>query len=455
MASKASAKPLRVLETGEANFQSEWARICERVPEPFAQSAQEQAQAAIECVREDGEAGLRRCVEECEGVSLEGPLEVTREEWDEGCEALDPSDRAAIGKAAMRIREFHRKRMPSSWEMREEGGGYMGQRIRPLASVGVLAGADPNLHPCNVIMNVVPPSAVEVPEIVLAAACRADGTLRPEILTAARVAGVHRVFKMGGAHAVAALAYGIAGLDPVEKIVGSGGEQAAIAKRLLADRVAVSAEAGPGELCIVADRSATASWLAADLVSQAEREDGARTLLITHHKGLAGRVQTQIGRQLKGLSRTKKVRQTLAKGGVLVLARNIAESLELVDAYAPEHLVLAVENPEVRSKGIANAGSIALGHYTPLAVSDHLVGPNHVLPAAGRARFVSPLGVEDFLKRTLFMKLEPPKLRELGAEAIRLAELQDLSAHGASVELRLQKIRRVRREREAAREAEL
>jgi len=302
-------------------------------------------------------------------------------------------------------------------------------------------------------MNAVPASVVEVPEILMATPALPNGKLRPELLMAARLAGVHRIFKMGGAHAIAAFAYGTESVPRVDKITGPGNVWVAAAKRLVFGDVGIDAEAGPTEVVVVADRSATPAWVAADLISQAEHDEAAQALLITPLRALAQKVQEQVSKQLAGLPRADVVRQSLARRGALVVTRDLDEALELANRYAPEHLVLAVDKADAAFKKIANAGAVFLGHYTPVAVGDYLAGPNHVLPTGGTARFFSPLGVEDFLKRMSFVRFEAPKLRELGLEVIRLAELEGLSAHGRSIELRLAKIRRQRREREAAREA--
>ena len=304
-------------------------------------------------------------------------------------------------------------------------------------------------------MNAVPASVVEVPEIVLATPPRPDGSLPPVILMAARLAGVHRVFKMGGAHAIAALAYGTDSVPRVDKIVGPGNAYVQAAKRMVFGEVGIDSEAGATEVVVVADRTATPAWVAADLISQAEHEEQACSILFTPVKSLATRVREQIARQLKSLDRAKIARQALAGRSAIVVTRNLAEALELADRYAPEHLVLALDDPEPVAKEVQNAGSIFLGHYTPVAVGDYLAGPNHVLPTGGTARFFPPLGVEDFLKRMSVIRFEPPKLRELGPEVIRLAGIEGLTGHGQSVEMRLQKIRRARRERDAARAAEV
>jgi histidinol dehydrogenase len=295
---------------------------------------------------------------------------------------------------------------------------------------------------------------VEVPEILMATPAQPDGSVRPEVLMAARVAGVHRVFKMGGAHAVAALAYGTETVPRVDKIVGPGNVYVATAKRFVFGEVAIDSEAGPTEVLVVADKSATPAWVAADLLSQAEHDEMACAVLVTPNRALAARVQEQLAKQLKTLDRAPIARAALEAHGAIVVARDLEECIELANRYAPEHLVIASDAAETLLKRVANAGTVFLGHYTPVAVGDYLAGPNHVLPTGGTARFFSPLGVDDFLKRTAFVRFEPPKLRELGADVIRLAELEGFTGHGASVELRLAKIRRARREREAAREAE-
>ncbi len=450
MASRAS-KLLRVVKSDESSFESKFAEISDR--DATAVAVAKDVRKVIEAVREGGDDELVARVQKADRSKLE-VLEVDREEWDEACESVDAGDRAALGKAAMRVRDFHRKRIPSSWEMREEGGGYFGHRVRALDRVGVYVNAASLRAPSSVIMNTVPASIVEVPEIVLSVAAGRNGKVAPEILTAARVAGVHRVFKAGGAHAIAALAYGTESIPAVDKIIGAGEPAAEAAKLAVAGKVAVSSATGPNELCIVADRSATPAWIAADLISQAEQNEAGRVLLITHTKALVARVQEQLTRQLKDLSRAKIAKECLTSRGVMLVTRNLQESITLANRYAPEHLVLAVEDPEGALKTVLNAGAVFLGHYAPVAVGDYLAGPNSVLPTGGMARFSSPLGVEDFLKRTSFIKFEPPKLRELGAEAMRLAELEGLEGHSRAIDLRLQKIRRARREREAAREIE-
>jgi histidinol dehydrogenase len=408
MAAKSTAKLMRVFKTDAATFDESWQEICGR-REDSVLDVEADVAKIIASVRSGGDEALLGFVKKFDHAKL-AALEVTKDEWDDACDRVDSADRAAIGKA---------------------------------------------VYPSSVVMNAIPASVVEVPEILMATPPGKDGSIRPEVLMAARVAGVHRVFKMGGAHAIAALAYGTDSVPRVDKIVGPGNVWVATAKKQVFGQVGIDSEAGPTEVCIVADRSATPAWLAADLISQAEHDELAQSVLITHVKGLVTRVQDQIKRQLAALEKSDIAEKSIKARGAIVVTKNLDESMRLANEYASEHLVLAVEDPEKLSKEVENAGAIFLGHYTPVAVGDYIAGPNHVLPTGGTARFFSPLSVEDFLKRTSFMKFEPPKLRELGADIVRLANVEGLTGHGASVELRLQKIRRARREREAAREVEL
>jgi histidinol dehydrogenase len=453
MASRAkSGGVVTLLEQSSAGFERAFAKLCER-RQTRDENIDKVVAKIVQAVREKGDAEVLALTRKHDGAALDA-LEVGRDEWDAGVEQVPAPDRAALGKAAMRVREFHKKRIPASWEMREEGGALMGHRVRPLARVGIYVPGGKASYPSTVIMNAVPASVVEVPEIVMATPPERDGSIRPAVLMAARVAGVHRVFKMGGAQAIAALAYGTESVPRVDKIVGPGNSYVQEAKRLVFGEVGIDSEAGPTEVLVLADKSATPAWVAADLLSQAEHEEDACAVLITHVKPLVTRVKEQLEKQLKVLDRAKIARESLRRNGVIVLARDLDQCFELANRYAPEHMVIASDAAEALLKRVLNAGTVFLGHYTPVAVGDYLAGPNHVLPTGGTARFFSPLGVDDFLKRTAFVRFEPPKLRELGSDVIRLAELEGFGGHGQSVELRLAKIRRVRREREAAREAE-
>ncbi len=452
MASRTSKAVLPVIEAGKSGSEEALDELCARASERDS-SVDKTVQKIVTRVREEGDDAVRHFTSTLDGADVDA-LEVTRDEWDAACESVDPADRAALGKACMRVREFHKRRVQSSWEMREEGGALMGQRVRPLKRVGLYVPGGKAAYPSSVIMNATPASVVEVPEIAVTTPPQPDGTVRADVLMAARIAGVHRVFKAGGAQGVAALAYGTETIPQVDKIVGPGNVYVQAAKRMVFGHVDIDSEAGPTEVLVVADRSATPAWVASDLLSQAEHDELACVVLVTHAKGLVTKVQEQLAKQLKTLARKDIAKKSLAGRSAVVLTKDLNQSIEVANRYAAEHLVLAVESPDTVLKQVESAGAVFLGHYTPVAVGDYLAGPNHVLPTGGTARFFSPLGVDDFLTRMSFVRFEPPKLRELGADVIRLAELEGLPGHGASVELRLQKIRRARREREAARDAE-
>ena len=445
MASAVSSRSVRVLESRAKEFAPAWADVCQRRL-AGSEDVEKAARKIIERVRVGGNPELLACIKQFDGAQIEA-VEVSPAEWEEACEAVDPAVRAVMGTAVSRVRAFHRKRIPSSWEMREEGGAYMGQRLRPLQRVGLYVPGGKALYPSSVIMTATPASIVEVPEIVMATPPAPDGSICPEVLLAARLAGVHRVFKMGGAHAVAALAFGTQSVPRVDKIVGPGGIWVATAKRLVFGEVGIDSEAGPTEVCVVADASATPAWVAADLISQAEHDEVAQAVLITHTKGLVSKVEAELKKQLEKLERAEIARTSLSSRGAIVVTRNLEESITLANEYASEHLVLCVENPEAALKQVTNAGSVFLGHYTPVAVGDYLAGPNHVLPTAGTARFFSPLGIEDFLKRTSFVQFDASKLRELGPDVMKLAEVEGLTGHGTSVDLRLESIKRARKPR--------
>ncbi len=447
MASRATSKGiLRVIQTSDADFESVFAEFCQRSTDEDAK-VEKTVREILGSVRSGGDEALLKFVKKYDGVELK-ELEVTKREWEAGIELVDSADRAALGKAATRVRNFHRRRIPGSWEIKEEGGAILGQRVRPLERVGLYVPGGKASYPSSVIMNAVPASVLDISEILMATPPQPDGSIRPEVLMAARLAGVHRIFKMGGAQAIGAMAYGTESVPRVDKIVGPGNIYVATAKRFVFGQVGVDSEAGPSEILIIADKTATPAWLAADLLSQAEHDELARPVLVTHVKSIATKVQAELEKQLKKFDRAAIAKVSLANCGAVILTKNLEQSITISNRYAPEHLSLCIETPEVEAKMITNAGAIFLGHFTPEAVGDYIAGPSHVLPTGGTARFFSPLGVEDFVKRMSVMRFEPSKMRELGADVIRLAEMEGLTGHGTSIELRLEKIRTSRRSRE-------
>ena len=451
---KTTNGPVPIFSCTDEDFEKRWAEVSTRTLRPLTATASKKLQARMHKVRRTGDRALLALLpDKCEQVPK--CIEVRAAEWDRGCEAVASAERAALGKAAMRVREFHRKRIPGSWEVREEGGAFMGQRVRPLSRVGLFSSSNRSPSPSDIIMYAAPASAVEVPEISLAVAPDSSGEVRPEILMAARLAGVHRVFKMAGVEAMAAFASGTDEVPRVEKMVGPGDPETEMAKSELRTEAGILTYSELTELCVIADKTATPAWLATDLLAHAQTSERACGVLITHSQSLSTRVQSQIESQLKEVPDSRRWQKALTSKFAMVLTGSLAESMELASRYAPEQLAATVENPEKVLRGVSNAGTVLLGHYTPPAVGVALAGPSAVSPAGGGSRFASPLGAEDFLKKSHFVQFEASKLRELGHDAIRLSELDGLGARGASVELRLKRIRRARREREVAREAAL
>ncbi len=396
MTSKAGAKWLEVLKPGDSGFEKAWQSLCARQAVQPTEAQVAEVGERLSQIRTGGDRALRSWSRSATGLDLE-TFEITQEEWDLGCEAVDPADRAALGKAAMRIREFQRKRVPSSWEMREEGGGSMGQRVRPLSRVAIVASAEGCMTATDLIMKATPASAVEVPEIVFAAPIDSEGRVRPELLMAARIAGVHRVYKLAGPEAVAAFAYGTANLPRVDKVVLEEGTEMEIARNTLSGVVGFCGDSGPREMCLVADKSAQPAWLAADLLAHAESDGRAQTILVTHLRGLVTKVQDQLARQIKNSEHPERAEQSLASAGTVIVTPNLETSMALAEVYAPEKLVLAVSSPESVAKTVLNAGEIFMGHYTPPAVGAYLAGPATYRGGGGRARFESALFVKEGL----------------------------------------------------------
>ncbi len=436
----AASALLRAWRHDDAGFNEFFEKLCRR-RETSAGSAEAAARKILDAVRMQGDAALRACTREFDGAELT-TLEVSPEEWDAACAAVSAADRAALETAARRVRAFHERQaqaVQSGFEFRDACGARLGQRVHPLQRVGIYVPGGKAAYPSTVIMNATPALCAGVPEIIMTTPPDAQGRIQNEVLLAARIVGVHRVFKLGGAQAVAALAYGSESVPRVDKIVGPGNAYVQAAKRLVFGTVDIDSEAGATEVLIVADESADPDDLAVDLISQAEHEEGASALLVAWDAELVRRVCDALARRLPGLARERIARRALAQNGAALIARDMSHALELADAYAPEHLVLALRDAEAAHERVKNAGTVFLGAHTPVAAGDYLAGPNHVLPTGGAARFFSPLGTGDFVKRSAFVRFEPETLRELGGDIIRLAEMEGLTAHGESVRRRLEK----------------
>lgn len=391
----------------------------------------------LENVRLFGDKALREYALQFDGARLEA-LEVTAEELQAGWEAVDARFRETLALARQNIAAFHEKQVRQNFVMAEQPGVVLGQRYTPIERVGVYVPGGTASYPSTVLMDVVPAKLAGVKEIVMATPPGADGSVDPAILAAAKIAGVDRIFKIGGAGAVAALAYGTESVPRVDKIVGPGNIFVATAKRRVFGLVDIDMVAGPSEILVVADGGCDPAWVAADLLSQAEHDRLASAVLVTDSRPLAEAVAVELERQAALLPRQEIARASLAAGGRIILTDSIAEAVEMANAIAPEHLELAVEDPFALLPSVKNAGSIFLGRCVPEALGDYFAGPNHTLPTGGTARFSSPLGVDDFVKRSSFLYYSREALGQVADRVIEFAQREGLAAHGRSVAIRFE-----------------
>jgi histidinol dehydrogenase len=393
-------------------------------------------------VRARGDAALIELTARFDRLDLTpGTLRVTEPEIDAAIARVPAPERAALEQAAARIEAYHRRQMPedASWE--DETGATLGWRWTPVGAAGLYVPGGTASYPSSVLMNAVPARVAGVPRRVMCVPTP-DGVLNPLVLLAARIAGVHEVYRVGGAQAVGAMAYGTATIAPVDLITGPGNAYVAAAKRQVFGRVGIDMIAGPSEILVIADRTADPDWVALDLLSQAEHDAGAQSILITDDAGFARAAAEAVEARLGMLARREIAGASWRDYGAVIVCRDLAEAAALSDRLAPEHLELAVEDADALAARITHAGAIFLGHWTPEAVGDYVGGPNHVLPTARSARFSSGLSVLDFLKRTTLARMTPASLGAVGPAAVTLATSEGLGAHGLSVQVRLDRLNR-------------
>jgi histidinol dehydrogenase len=365
-------------------------------------------------------------------------LELGPAAFEAAFDSLDPEQRDALVAAGERVRTYHRHQKVESWSFTEADGTRLGQRVTPLERVGIYVPGGKAAYPSSVLMNALPAQVAGVHEIVMVVPTP-KGARNPLVLAAAHVAGVTRAFTVGGAQAIAALAYGTATIPAVDKIVGPGNAYVAAAKHRVFGVVGIDMIAGPSEIIVIADGSANPDWIAMDLFSQAEHDEVARAILLSPEPKLIEAVAQSMERQLPDMSRKEIIAAALANRGALVLVRDLAEACAIANEIAPEHLELAVAEPDRLVDQIRNAGAIFVGHFSSEALGDYCAGPNHVLPTARSARFSSPLGVYDFQKRTSVIAVSRQGAQTLGRMASTLARGEGLPAHAASAEYRLDK----------------
>ncbi|MBE7183424.1 MAG: histidinol dehydrogenase [Methylobacterium mesophilicum] len=391
----------------------------------------------IGAVRDEGDAALKRFSREFDRFDVESVgLRVAESEieaafGEAGGEAVE-----ALRFAAARIRAHHARQVPQDDRYRDAVGAELGSRWTAVESVGLYVPGGTASYPSSVLMNAVPASVAGVPRIVMVVPTP-DGVLNPLVLVAARLGGVHEIYRLGGAQAIAALAFGTETVRPVAKIVGPGNAYVAAAKRQVFGVVGIDAVAGPSEVLVIADRNNDPDWLAADLLAQAEHDTAAQSILITDDAGLADAVEGAVERQLTLLPREEIAGASWRDFGAVIVVERLEDALPLADRIAAEHVELAVEEPETLLAGLRNAGAVFLGRHTPEAIGDYVAGSNHVLPTARSARFSSGLSVLEFMKRTSLLRLDAESLRALAGPAMVLAKAEGLEAHARSVGVRL------------------
>ena len=363
-------------------------------------------------------------------------LRVAAREIERAFAACDPKALDALTLARDRIEAYHRRQLPRDDRFTDALGVELGSRWTAIESVGLYVPGGTAAYPSSVLMNAVPAKVAGVPRVVMVVPAP-QGKLLPLVLAAAKLAGIDEIYRIGGAQAVAALAYGTETIAPVAKIVGPGNAYVATAKRLVFGKVGIDMIAGPSEVLIMADRSGHPDWIAADLLAQAEHDTNAQAILITEDPALAGEVEKAVAAQLESLPRGSVAAASWRDFGAIILVGKLADAVPLVDAIAPEHLEIASEDADALASRIRNAGAIFLGPHTPEAIGDYVAGCNHVLPTARSARFSSGLGVLDFMKRTSLLRCGPDQLGALGPAAISLAQAEGLDAHARSVAMRL------------------
>jgi histidinol dehydrogenase len=401
-----------------------------------AADVEQVVRAIIDTVIRRGDSALAEFTEKFDRVDLDSMgMKVSAAELEAAYAACDRRSLDALALARERIEAYHRRQLPKDDRFTDALGVELGHRWTAIEAVGLYVPGGTAAYPSSVLMNAVPAKVAGVPRIVMVVPAP-DGKLVPLVLVAARLAGVDEIYRIGGAQAIAALAYGTESIKPVAKIVGPGNAYVAAAKRVVFGKVGIDMIAGPSEVLILADRNGHPDWIAADLLAQAEHDVSAQPILITDDEDLAREVEKAVETQLKSLPRSEVASASWRNFGAIIRVRSLTEAIPLIDAVAPEHLEIDASDAESLAGEVRNAGAIFIGSHTPEAIGDYVGGSNHVLPTARSARFSSGLGVLDFMKRTSILKCGPEQLRALGPAAIALGEAEGLDAHARSVAMR-------------------
>lgn len=390
----------------------------------------------IKDVKANGDYAIKNYTKLFDAVEIDS-FEVTLDEINEAFIVVEKNFIYALEEAKENIRLYHEKQKSSGYMLNGNNGVYMGQRVIPLDKVGVYVPGGTAAYPSSVLMNVVPAKVAGVNKVIMVTPPNKSGGINPYIAVAAKIAGVDKIYKIGGAQAIAALAYGTESIEKVDKIVGPGNIFVATAKKLVFGQVDIDMIAGPSEILIIADEEANPKYVAADLMSQAEHDVLASSILVTTSKELLEKVENEILIQVESLSRKEIILQSLKKYGKAIICNDIDECINISNLIAPEHLELMINNPMEQLGGVVNAGSIFLGDYSPEPIGDYFGGTNHVLPTNGTARFFSPLSVDSFIKKSSYLYYSKKELMKNGKKIITLAEKEGLTAHANSVKVRM------------------
>ncbi|MBE7088844.1 MAG: histidinol dehydrogenase [Clostridiales bacterium] len=389
----------------------------------------------LEDIKQNGDTALKKYCKKFDGF-CEDNLKVSEEEYKEAFAAVPKSYFKMLKRAIKNISAFHKKQLKKGFEIRKKNS-VVGQKVTPVSCAGVYVPGGTAAYPSTVLMNVIPAKIAGVKNVVMVTPVKADGKVKPEVLVAARLCGADSVFKIGGAQAIAALAYGTETVPKADKITGPGNAYVAAAKKLVYGVCGIDMIAGPSEILVIADEGANPNCVAADMLSQAEHDKLASAVLITNSLSLANSVAKCLNTRCNNLLRSDIAKESIINNGKIIVVDSIDKAIELSNAYAPEHLELCVSNPFDYLEKVKNAGSIFMGYTTPEAVGDYYAGANHTLPTSGTARFSSPLGVEDFLKITQYIYYNPAALYAASADIVQFARSEGLTAHAESVSVRI------------------
>lgn len=386
----------------------------------------------IENVKRQKDKALKTYTKKFDQVELDS-LIVTEEEFNIAENLVDAEFIDAIQQAIENITIFHKQQQEKSWFITKEDGIMLGQQITPIEKVGIYIPGGKAAYPSTVVMNAIPAKIAKVPNISIVTPPQADGSINPYVLVTAKLVGVNQVYKVGGAQAIAALAYGTESIEPVDKIVGPGNDYVARAKKFVYGDVAIDMIAGPSELCVIADETAPANYVAADLLSQAEHDESAKVTCITTSQKLAKDIQAEVRRQTKTLERQEIIKQSLENYGQIIVVDELDEAFTIANDLAPEHLQLMIADAALHVGRIQHAGAIFIGNYSPEPLGDYLAGPNHTLPTSRTARFASPLGVYDFIKRSSIIHYSETALLKEAEQIMTIANREQLTGHAQSI----------------------